>query len=105
MANHIIEKRAYKRKSARIGIRLAIGNMFYTGLITNLSEYGMFIRTKVCPSPESVFIIIIPHDNKMLNVVAQLKRVTKTGDFCEGIGIEIISPAMEYIEYIRSFGS
>ncbi len=100
-----IEKRAYKRKSAKIGIRLAIGNMFYSGLIVNFSEYGIFIRSKLCILPESMFMVIIPHDNKMLTVIARLKWVTKKGDYCDGMGVEIINPAMEYIEFTKSFGS
>ena len=42
-----MEKRAYSRIPANLDARVLYGNLIYSGKVTDISEAGMFINTKV----------------------------------------------------------
>lgn len=102
--NFSSQKRRFERITAELEVRFFFGNIFYSGVVTNLSENGMFIRTKISSSLEAVFSIIIHPEKKLLHVLAKVKRLQKTNG-CDGIGVEIINPSQYYLELINSLKS
>ncbi len=95
------EKRTFKRIPAKISIVYLYGNMFYSGDILNLSEKGIFIKTKWCIPYESVFILMIQVGNELLKVMAKVKRSARLNDNCDGIGIEIPDPSDGYLDFVK----
>ncbi len=95
------EKRAFKRVSAKISVVYLYGNMFYSGDILNLSEKGIFIRTKWCIPHESVFVLMIQVGNELLKVMAKVKRSARLNNNCDGIGIEIPDPSDGYLDFVK----
>jgi hypothetical protein len=96
--NYYAEKRAVKRMAANLETRLSYGNMFYTGIVLNLSEKGMFISL---PS-NTTFLIIIRMEDKLLKIPAKVKRLTKTDSFYYGMGVELLTPPDEYLEFVEN---
>ena len=95
------EKRVCARILANIDSRFFYGNLFYSGLVTNLSDRGMFISTKSFLPSDAMFIIIIRLENEFLKVIAKVKRVTSKVDNNAGMGVELLNPPRSYIDFIN----
>jgi hypothetical protein len=96
-----MEKRASTRIAAKIDTRFFYGKMFYAGTVVNLSERGMFVHTERCLPAASEFLVIIKNKRELLKISAKVKRVTKTKDCFDGMGIELLNPPERYLEFIE----
>lgn len=76
--------------------------MFFAGSVRNLSEKGMYISTDTCLPEDSFFTIIVREEKRLMKVIAKVRRNTKTGDFFDGMGIELLSPSVSYLKYVDS---
>lgn len=99
------EKRISSRVAANIDARFFHANIFYSGIVRNLSEQGMFIDTKKCLPFDSMFVVIIRHDNDLLKVIAKVKRAALNTDTCQGMGVELLSPSAGYLDFIQKLRS
>ncbi|MBI4849947.1 MAG: PilZ domain-containing protein [Nitrospirae bacterium] len=97
-----MERRAFERIDTNITARYFFGNMFYTGNILNISERGMLINTRRCLPSESMFVVIIRLESKLLKVVAKVRRLKKGNDHYDGMGVELLSTSVEYLDFIKS---
>jgi hypothetical protein len=95
-----MEKRTIDRVYSDIDARFNYGNMFYSGTILNLSEKGMFIKTKICLTPGSMFVVMIREENELLKMLARVKYSTRSGLHYEGMGVAILNPPTNYKEYV-----
>jgi hypothetical protein len=95
------EKRTHKRIAANIDARFFSGNIFYSGTVLNISEKGMFINTKRCLPSDSMFVIIIREENSLLKVIAKVRRFSANGSSCDGMGVELLSPSVDYMKFIN----
>ncbi len=100
-----MSNRAYERVSANIEAKFFYGNSIYSGEITNLSENGIFISTKICFPFESRFEILIPLDGKVVKVPVKVSRIIKTDDFYDGMGLELLEQPRNYVEIVSSLKS
>jgi hypothetical protein len=99
-----MQKRTSERKPSNINIKFSCDNVDYTGTVTNLSENGMFIKTRdMCFPFNSTFEIIIPLEEELLNLPVKVSRITKTNDSYDGIGVELLDPPRNYLEFAKSF--
>jgi hypothetical protein len=96
------EKRAFNRISAKIEARFFFGNIFYSGTVLNISEKGMFINTRRVLPSDAMFVIIIREDNELLKVIAKVKRVVYSTAEKQGMGVELLSPSVGYLQFINS---
>ena len=82
------EKRAFERITINLYAKFLYHRKLYEGIVTNLSNNGMGIKTEKCIPLKSKFEILI---NKMgLKVPARVKRLIEKGNMCSGMGIELI---------------
>jgi len=100
-----VEKRAYKRINTNIDARFFYGNIFYSGRVLNLSEKGMFINTKKCLPHDSMFVVILKEGEELLKVIAKVKRLSISDEGCEGMGVELLSPSVGYLDFINKLRS
>ncbi len=98
--SYFVEKRAVERIDANLETRLSYGNMFYTGIVLNLSEKGMFISTRRFLPSNTIFLIIVRMEDKLLKIPAKVKRLTKTDSFYYGMGVELLTPPAKYLEFV-----
>jgi Tfp pilus assembly protein PilZ len=102
-----MEKRAFERLPVNLQARLFYGNMVYSGIVTNLSEKGMFISTKMGFFIESALVIVIQLSNNSLKVPIRVRRTVKANRSPEfavesGVGVEVFNASQEYLDYVSS---
>jgi Tfp pilus assembly protein PilZ len=100
-----MQKRAFERVNTRLDARFFCGNMFYSGIITNLSENGMFISTKRCLPFDSTFEILIHLEDEILKVPVKVTRIVKTEGFYDGMGVELLERPRNYLEFVNQLKS
>jgi len=100
-----MEKRAFQRLPVNLQSRLFYGNMVYTGTITNLSENGMFISTKMSFPIDAVFIAVILLDDHTLSIPIRIRRTVRAAEQSTdtedcGIGVGLLNPSKEYLDFV-----
>ncbi len=100
-----MEKRACKRKSASLEVNFYCGNTVCHGTVTNLSETGMFINTKIEFPFDLNFELHILLNEKILRTPAKISRIVRTDDYYGGIGVELLNPSQKYLEFFTKLKS
>jgi len=96
-------KRAFKRIPTNIQVRFFSGIKEFYGTITNLSEKGMFIRTKVSFPLQPQLRILIHRKADILWIHALIKSFGISDNIYSGIGVELSSPSQKYLEFVGGF--
>lgn len=97
--------RAYERIPSNIRIKFFSGVDEYYGTVTNLSEKGMFIKTRVSFPLQPRLKILVPVKSEVMKISAITKSFGNSGQIYDGIGVELVSPPQNYLEYIGSLRS
>lgn len=97
-----MEKRSCERIDANIEVRFSYGYIFYNGIIVNMSQRGLFIRTKNRLPDNSVLLIFFRLGNDLLKLLARVKHLEKSNKKYEGMGIELLNPQKEYFQFLES---
>ena len=100
-----MEKRAFERIPLKIQVKFFSDKTGYTGTMMNFSEKGIYISTEVNFPLKTQFQILIPVKEEVIKVFAEVRNFTKSGHVYNGIGIELINPSQNYIEFINSLRS
>jgi len=77
-----IERRRYKRINTQLSVSFYCNETDYEGVITNISEGGMFIRTR------------------RLSFTFEFEL-----DVFDGMGVEVKANISEYLAFVRSLGN
>ncbi len=100
-----MERRSHERLPSKVKARMFYGNIFYTGKVTDLSEKGVFVSTKMNFPLNTVFILVVLVNNHTLKILSRVKRALRAeydrDGAKSGMGIELLSPPLEYMEFIR----
>ena len=92
-----IKRRAFERIPSSLEFHSL--NVDYFGVVTDLSENGMFIKSQKISFPFKLnFEIMIPSNEDMINVPVKVARVTKSKKFYDGIGVELVKPSKNYLQ-------
>jgi len=95
--------RTFDRIPVLIDVEINYDKKVYKGTLMNLSENGMFIRTNNMPSPlHSQIEISIPMKEEILSVSGKLVREENIRGYYNGIGVEVLNPSKNYIDFIFS---
>jgi hypothetical protein len=101
-----MQKRRHKRRPVRLEARLFWGKTAYPGIVTSLSEKGMFICTKMSPPSDSVLEAVLHIKDKHLKVPVNVKWTVKMdgaqADENSGIGVEILDVPRTYTEFFNN---
>jgi hypothetical protein len=98
----IMEKRALERIPVNVQANFFYGKTMYSGLVTNISQKGMYIKINVCPHFESQFELLLPFKNDVLKVLVEVLRFVNIDDVCYGMGIKVLKSSQEYLEFVES---
>jgi hypothetical protein len=90
------QRRAFERMPANVRISFFYGMMFYTGVVTNVSQRGMFIRSMVSLPGGLLFPIILRREREVQSVLARVRHKRKTGYPHNGMGVELIRPPAHF---------
>lgn len=97
-----MEKRRDKRVPSHIEATFFFGNTVCPGTVTNISEYGMCVDTRMFLPFDAHSEILISLKNEALNIPVSVKRVVMTDSFYDTMGLEVLNPTREYLELIEN---
>jgi hypothetical protein len=100
-----MEQRTYYRIQTGESVRIYYRNKIYPGTTLNLSQKGMFINTKRWFSSNSLCLIDIKIGDELLKFLSRVKQFTKINSDSYGVGVEILNPPQNYLEYVNSLKS
>lgn len=96
-----MEKRSVDRIPVNIQIKFLCRNHVYYGTVMNISERGMFINTsEMCLPFDYQVDIFFALEEKTLHVPVNLCRIRMSPDSYDGLGVEVLSPSREYLEFV-----
>lgn len=99
-----LKKRAFERIPASLEFHSC--DVDYFGVVTDLSENGMFIKSQKISFPfSSQFEISLPLNQDLLNIPVKVTRITKSKRFYDGIGVELLRPSRNYLRLVRKLRS
>lgn len=94
--------RATFRIPIRLGIRYGENGAFHDGIISNMSESGLFVLDAQTDYPEnSIIHVQLPVQNESLHLSGRLIRKERTTSNDRGFGIKLVNPPQKYIDYIE----
>jgi hypothetical protein len=96
-----MERRGFKRIPANLHTRFFYGNLSYTGIVTNLSENGMYVKTKKGLPLEAKLEMFVPLIDEVLKIPVEIRRVVRKDDMCDGMGIELLELPLNYFKLVE----
>lgn len=97
-----MKKRAFERVNSNLHLSFSYNNSAHSGIVTNLSENGMRINTIDCPPYKAKFEVLFPVEGDILSLPAKVKRLVKRHDVVDGMGVEILIPSEQYLNFVRN---
>ena len=97
-----MEKRAFERIPIHLNVRVHNSGSLHNGLVTNLSEQGMYIITGAHLSSGLNIEVSIPFKQDVLKVPVKISRTEKTGFLYDGVGVELLSQSQNYLGFVHS---
>jgi len=49
-----------------------------------------------------MFVVIIRLESEIFKVIAKVKRAVKNGNSSEGMGVQLLSPSIDYLDYLNT---
>lgn len=99
-----MSKREHKRRTRRLETVFKTGSETYRGITSDISDIGMFIRTRYGLSPGSLIDIeLYLPDGKTSRLKGEVRRSIKTplATFKNGMGIKIIESDANFNKFIE----
>ncbi len=75
------------------------------GIVTNVSEKGMCIKSGICLPCNTTAKLLIPLKDEHLEVSVEVKWVNETDDFYDAMGVELSSPPDRYLHILENIKS
>lgn len=100
-----MNKRRHQRFIKRLATKFIINNESFTGISSDFSEGGLFIRTnRGCSANHPIEIKIFMPDNSVSSLKGIVRRTTRTPipSMKNGMGIEIIEKDGVFIDFLKS---
>lgn len=99
------ERRACRRYPSCLPARLVYGALMYTGKITNLSQNGMFVSTRVRFPVNASFTVILLLNDRAVQIPIRTRRTVRSARDCsspgnDGIGVEILEAPRSYLDHV-----
>ena len=100
-----MHKRSSERVPSSLLVKFVHSDSMCYGIITNVSEKGMCIKSGVCLPCNSTANLLIPMKDEHLEVAAEVKWVKETNDFYDAMGVELSSPPDRYFQVLENIKS
>jgi hypothetical protein len=101
-----MNKRASERVLSNIKVKFSCCHIDYDGVVTNISESGMFISTSGMNFPfESKLEILMSTGHRVLKIPIEVTRMIKSADLYDCIGVRLINPSQDYMEFVSNLHS
>ncbi len=97
-----MEKRACERISTKLYTGFSFDDKFYRGIVTNLSEKGMFISYRVNFPFNQSFELLILSKEKLLKIPVKVVRLIRGDRYYNAMAVEVLNPQKDYLEFVDS---
>ncbi len=98
-----MEKRLFERINVNVEVEFFSNENLYCGTVNNISEKGMFIRTKRIYFPfDMQFEMRIPWEEKIVYLPVNLNRMSTSPDSSDALAVEIAEPSPQYLEFLSN---
>ncbi len=97
-------KRIAERRIRRLTITFTDGKMEYSGISSDFSSTGLFIRTRKAFNPGTpVKMLLEVDENRKIELAGVVARAIKTGamDFKNGMGIKLSYIPQAYEDFLK----
>jgi hypothetical protein len=95
-----------ERNSERINTALNVKyfycNELCSGIIKNLSEIDMYMKANLCFPYNTIFEVLIPSENGILNVPVKVYRIHRNGNYYIGMGLKLMEQPEKYLNFINT---
>ena len=96
------ERRAHERYPLKMQARFFYGNRVYGGLVTDISERGMFICTDMRFPKSYMMDIMLLINNEVLKVPVKIRRNVKPDTGADsGVGVELVGTPDNYLDFVN----
>ncbi len=103
------DEREFRRLETKLQISLYYHNNVYSGMVTNFSESGMFIRTKMQLPVDAMFVTSLMIDDESIQVPVRVKRAVNPANFRyageSGVGVHILRSSRDYLNFLGEYRS
>lgn len=97
------ERREFQRIPSHVRVRFYCNDIDYAGTISDISEKGMHIRTGEVSFPfESSLELFIRTKGVLLKVPVTVRRLTRSRNVFNGLGVQVMEPAHDYLSFVRA---
>ena len=96
-----MQKRAFERIPVDFKVRYFCGDNALNGTVTDLSENGMFIDTKLDFPFDSNCDLVLPLNDQVMKLSVIIKRVVKSKGIYKGMGVELVNPPENYLQLVN----
>ncbi len=97
-----MEKKACEKIPVNLHVSFLYDNSKHTGIVTNLSNNYMYIKTRMCLYFKTKFKVLISLDNEMVEVPVKVNRLVKKNGFYDGMGVKLLCRPKKYLKYVGS---
>jgi hypothetical protein len=99
-----MNKRKHPRFTKRLEVRFIAGGESFVGITSNLSDNGLFIRTKRGFAPDSILDLeLIMPDGQVSHLKGIVKRTVKVPlSIKNGMGLSLLKKDETYMHYVKS---
>jgi len=101
----IMRKRSDERIESSLLVKFNHGDAVSYGIVTNVSERGMCIKSGVCLQPDSAALLLIPLKDEHLAVDAEVRWIKETEEFYDSMGVELLEPPERYLQIVANIRS
>jgi hypothetical protein len=98
-------ERNSKRINTALNVKYFCCNDLKSGIITNISEKDMYMKTKPCFPCNAIFEVLIPTGNEVLKVPVKILRIDKKGNDNVGMGLKLLEQTEKYVKFLNTLKS
>lgn len=100
-----MQKRSCKRTASSLLVKFDHCDSVSYGIVTNVSETGMCIKSGVCLPHDSSAVLLIPLKDDHLAVNARVRWIKNSDEFYDSMGVELTSPPERYLQIVENIKS
>lgn len=101
----LIKERNTERIYTTLNVKYFCCNELRSGIITNLSEKDIYMKTKPCFPCNATFDILIPIEEEVLSIPVKVCRIDKEENDYVGMELKLMEQTEKYLNFVNTIKS
>ncbi len=98
----LLTQRIEQRTPSSFFVKFLCDETTCYGIVKNISEKGMCIKTGTCLPSDSKVKLLIPLKAEQMEVPVRVKWVAKSYEFYDSMGVELLKPSRKYQKLLKN---